>query len=178
MGGKISLCVLEYESGSFLRLCQKSVMDEETFENMWIRMQLLRYGVIKWGFPSAPFILHKINCSNKSEKENVKHYIKRNPTSIYLKPADAKEILKIVQELNNKTSTDCNGLNMTVVKKVIDSFVDLLICNLSFQTSTFPQIMKIAKVLPLYKSGDKHQVTNDRPVSVLCLFKTVFLTKL
>lgn len=52
------------------------------------------------------------------------------------------------------------------VKHVIDGIVKPLtyICNLSFQTGTFPIKMKIAKVIPLYKTEDKHHFTNYRPV--------------
>lgn len=47
------------------------------------------------------------------------------------------------------------------------------ICNLSFQTGLFPDRMKIAKVIPLYKSGNKHHFTNYRPVSLLPQFSTI-----
>ena len=47
------------------------------------------------------------------------------------------------------------------------------ICNLSFQTGTFPNKMKIAKVIPLYKSGNKHHFTNYRPVSLLPQFSKI-----
>ena len=44
---------------------------------------------------------------------------------------------------------------MKVVKKVIEGISEPLtyICNLSFQTGKFPNNMKIAKVVPLYKTG-------------------------
>ena len=64
---------------------------------------------------------------------------------------------------------------MTVVKRVIEGISKPLIyiCNLSFQTGTFPDKMKIAKVIPLYKTGNKHQFTNYRPVSLLSQFSKI-----
>uniref|UniRef100_A0A3P9L4Z8 Reverse transcriptase domain-containing protein n=1 Tax=Oryzias latipes TaxID=8090 RepID=A0A3P9L4Z8_ORYLA len=64
---------------------------------------------------------------------------------------------------------------MKVVKKVIHSVAKPLtyICNLSLQTGRFPNQMKIAKVIPIYKSGDKHQFTNYRPVSLLPQFSKI-----
>ncbi len=58
----------------------------------------------------------------------------------------------------NKTSADWNEIDMTTVKNVIDGIVKPItyICNLSFQTGTFPSKMKIAKVIPLYKAGYRH----------------------
>ena len=41
------------------------------------------------------------------------------------------------------------------------------ICNCSLRSGIFPNKLKIAKVLPLFKSGDPQIVSNFRPVSVL-----------
>ena len=39
--------------------------------------------------------------------------------------------------------------------------------NLSFQTRTFPSIWKTAKVIPLFKKGDKQNASNYWPISIL-----------
>ena len=39
--------------------------------------------------------------------------------------------------------------------------------NLSFQTGYLPIQLKTAKVVPIFKSGDKHSFTNYRPISLL-----------
>lgn len=72
-------------------------------------------------------------------------------------------------------STDWNDIDMSNVKNVIEEIAEPLtfICNLSFKTGTFPQKMKIAKVIPLYKTGDKHNFTNYRPVSLLSQFSKI-----
>ncbi len=59
------------------------------------------------------------------------------------------------------------------MKKVIEGISELLtyICNLTFQTSKFSNKMKIAKVVPLYKTG--HHFTNDIPVSLLPQFSRI-----
>ena len=83
-----------------------------------------------------------------------------------------KEILDIVSKCKNKRSTDCDGIDMTIIKKVIEEIIQPLtyICNLSFQVGTFPEKMKIAKVIPLYKTEDRQHFTNYRPVSLLPQF--------
>ena len=39
--------------------------------------------------------------------------------------------------------------------------------NCSFTTGIVPQAIKIAKVVPIYKKGEKDDVTNYRPISIL-----------
>lgn len=91
---------------------------------------------------------------------------------MFLTAVDGKEIMDIVDKCKNKTSTDCNEIDMKTVKMVIKGILEPLtyICNLSFQTGTFPNKMKIAKVVPLYKTGNRHYFTNYRPVSLLPQF--------
>jgi len=44
------------------------------------------------------------------------------------------------------------------------------IYNLSLNSGVFPDIWKTAKVKPLYKSGDKYDMKNSRPISVIPVF--------
>lgn len=51
---------------------------------------------------------------------------------------------------------------MTIIKQVIEGISKPLayIWNLSFQRGTFSDQMKAAKVIPFYKTGNKHNFTN------------------
>ena len=46
--------------------------------------------------------------------------------------------------------------------------------NKSIHQGIFPDDLKIAKVFPVYKSGDKSNISNYRPISVLSFFSKVF----
>ncbi|XP_024116978.1 uncharacterized protein LOC112138628 [Oryzias melastigma] len=83
--------------------------------------------------------------------------------------------LSDINKFKSKNSADCHDIDMTVVKKVINSISKPLtyICNLSLQTGRFPNQMKMAKVIPIYKSGDKHLFTNYRPISLLPQFSKI-----
>lgn len=100
---------------------------------------------------------------------------KINPFSMFLKEVEENEILDIVNKCKNKKSTDYNDIALSLVKQVIEGICKPLtyVCNLSFQTGSFPNQMKIAKVIPLYKSGSKHHFTNYRPVSLLPQFSQI-----
>ena len=50
----------------------------------------------------------------------------------------------------------------------------LYLFNLSLSTGTFPDKMKVAEILPLFKSGAKSVVGNYRPISLLPIFSKIF----
>ena len=47
-------------------------------------------------------------------------------------------------------------------------------CNLSFQSGIFLQLLKIASVTPIIKSGDTDNLLNYRPTSILPIFSKIF----
>ena len=55
------------------------------------------------------------------------------------------------------------------MKKIVNQVVDLFlhICTLSFNKGIFTDAMKVAKVIPIHKSGEKMFFNNYRPVSIL-----------
>ena len=51
-------------------------------------------------------------------------------------------------------------------------FVHLI--NKSLSSGVFPDEMKVAKVIPLFKGGDSQLIKNYRPVSVLSIFSKIY----
>ena len=92
--------------------------------------------------------------------------------TMFLSPVDDQEIIRTVENCKNKKSTDYSDINMSLIKNVITKIVKPFghICNVSFQTGVFPSKMKIAKVVPLFKCGEKNVFTNYRPISLLPQF--------
>ena len=64
---------------------------------------------------------------------------------------------------------------MILIKNIIQSIAApfTYICNQSFLTGIFPNKMKTAKVIPIYKTGDRNQFTNYRPISLLSQFSKI-----
>ena len=58
---------------------------------------------------------------------------------------------------------------MVNIKMIIKAIVKPLtfICNQSFSTGIFPHGMKIARVIPIIKSGEKNIFSNYSPISIL-----------
>ena len=77
--------------------------------------------------------------------------------------------------MSSKTSRDCDGLSMKIVKYFIFSIVDPLcsIFNKSFTKGIFPTSLKIAKIVPIFKSCDKADIKNYIPISLLPVFSKI-----
>jgi hypothetical protein len=72
-------------------------------------------------------------------------------------PVTGYEILDAISELLPKKSEDFNGVSMFFIKQFKHYFFNPLqhIVNRSLVTGFVPHQFKIAKVIPLFKSGDK-----------------------
>ena len=85
------------------------------------------------------------------------------------------EVTEIALSIKSKSSTGYDNLSDKLVKLIIPHIADVLvhIFNQSFLTGIFPDPYKIAKVIPIYKSGDKHDPNNYRPISLLTAFSKI-----
>ena len=62
------------------------------------------------------------------------------------------------------------------MKQCIDSYIDpiTLLINQSIQQGVFPDELKIARVIPLYKGDNNQLIHNYRPISILPFFSRIF----
>ena len=92
--------------------------------------------------------------------------------SIFLEPSTELEISEICASFRVGTSAGFDQVTMDVVKQTIDLIIGPLthIMNLSLSSGIVPEQMKVARVIPLFKSGTLTLFTNYRPVSVLPTF--------
>ena len=104
--------------------------------------------------------------------------------SLFMRPVDEEEVITTVTGCTKKKSSDLEDISMDTVAKVVSVICKPLahICNISFRTGVFPSRMKIAKVIPMFKSGTKTDVANYRPISLLPQFSKIleklFLTRI
>ena len=93
--------------------------------------------------------------------------------TIFLNYTNQSEIIDIVQTFKPKTSTGYDGLSMKLLKQIIYSIASPLeyIVNLSLQNGKCPDMLKIAKVIPIHKKDDKTQINNYRPIFCYPLFQ-------
>ena len=72
-----------------------------------------------------------------------------------------------------------SSINQIPVNLFIDShsfFVEIIceLINTCFSTGIFPQTLKLATVIPLFKSGETASLNNYRPISILPTLSKVF----
>ena len=94
--------------------------------------------------------------------------------SLYLEPVSESEI-----ELIGSLKSNTPGYEMigsAVLKWSIDFISEPLshVCNMSLQEGIFPDELKIANIIPLYKCDDPKPFNNYRPVAVLPSVSKVF----
>ena len=102
------------------------------------------------------------------------HLTNHNENSIFLNSVTKTEICNIVCKFKNNKSAGTNGIKPGLIKSVITYISDPLcqIFNLSLSNGVFPNKLKVAKVTPIFKSGDPAElhVSNDIPISVLSIY--------
>ena len=78
-------------------------------------------------------------------------------------------------DFSNNKSPGIDGFNVKLLKLAAPYICHSLayICNLSLRTSAFPANWKIAKVTPIFKAGDKSDISNYRPISVLPIISKI-----
>ena len=95
--------------------------------------------------------------------------------TMFLQPVTEEEIMQQVKNAKNKKSKDHDQFDMCLVKKIKPYIVKPLahICNTSLMNGIFPDRMKIARVITLFKNGDVKEFSNYRPVSILPQFSKI-----
>ena len=107
----------------------------------------------------------------KQHRAEWKYYGETVPDSIGEITTDLGEVMKFCKEIEVMKASGMDKISAKICK---DSFLVLgqqltYLFNCSLNTAVFPEKWKVAKVIPLFKGGDREAVGNYRPVSLLPL---------
>ena len=95
--------------------------------------------------------------------------------SFYLEPITADDILLEIKRLKQNKSPGHDLIGSKVIKLCPEIFASNMskIYNWGIENGTYPEELKIAKVIALYKKGVKYDPNNYRPISLLSLFDKI-----
>ena len=102
--------------------------------------------------------------------------IETQEQSMFLGPVNQVEVERTICNLLNKTSTGSDGISNKVIKLASPAVVPCLIklFNRCLKAEYFPLVLKVAKVIPIYKQGDSNEFENYRPIALLPPIAKVF----
>jgi len=106
------------------------------------------------------FLLQSFNCTFPNFK---------------LMRLSTKDIRNIIKSLNTKFSHGYDKIPTKLLKLSLPFILSPLthICNKSLSLGIFPDLLKYSEIKPLFKKGDKHNISNYRPISILTSFSKV-----
>lgn len=90
-------------------------------------------------------------------------------TSFVLLETDESEVKSVLMNLKTESAPGYDNITTKFLKQANTLLVPLLthLTNLCFREGVFPDALKLAIISPVYKSGDKGDPNNFRPISVL-----------
>ena len=97
--------------------------------------------------------------------------------SFFFRPTTQFEVSDIINQLDDKKAMDIYNFPVTILKQLSETISPIIshIINSSVKQSVFPEKLKLAKVIPLFKNnGAKSDMKNYRPISILPIFDKVF----
>ena len=117
------------------------------------------------------------NKINTGENDFRRHLLRMHCESSfsfnYTTPGD---VSKLISKLKPKNSAGHDRMSTKLLQKIRSSLSPALslIINQSLFTGIFPDSLKIAKILPIFKKGDPSYFGNYRPISLLSAISKVF----
>jgi hypothetical protein len=126
-------------------------------------------------------INNKIKCDYSKEFDTGKHWSYLSQafpipfSEIKFEPTSTKETENIIKALKSKNSNEYDEISVNILKISAPAISSPLayICNKSFSTGVFPTRLKYSEIIPLFKNGDKTDMMNYRPTSLLTSFSKV-----
>lgn len=113
----------------------------------------------------------KLAAQIPSTVSHYSEYLKKDyaGNNFIFEKVSTTEVNKVINSLRNKQSQGYDGFSINLIKKVKDVIIAPLthLINQSIETGIFPDSLKIARVLPIYKKGDHDLLDNYRPISIL-----------
>ena len=95
--------------------------------------------------------------------------------NLFMFPTCEAEILHTTTNLKASTSKGFDNISTKMLKQTMKEVATPLahIVNISLSHGIFPNDMKLAKIVPIFKSGNTKLFNNFRPISILPAFSNI-----
>ena len=115
------------------------------------------------------------NLKSNSANDDIFSTIDFNSHTAFFDPITPEEVKNIANKLKNDKSCGFDNVSAKLLKKVIHvvSYPLCAIFNSSLSSGIVPEKLKIAKVIPIFKSGSGEILSNYRPISILPIFSKI-----
>ena len=120
----------------------------------------------------GPKLASEINCDSGSYQR----YLTVTDKRFKLQPTNPNKVFSLLNKLDKSKATGLDKISARIVRECAD-LICVPICdifNQSISQGIFPDDWKYARVTPLYKQGDRGDVNNYRPISVIPIVAKVF----
>lgn len=120
----------------------------------------------------APNLVSKMQVAKKSHRDYLENCIL---DSFFIVPTNKEEIIDTINNLNPNKSSGIYDFPIRIIKSISNLIATSLeiIINDSFTNGSFPEELKIQKIIPLHKGGAKLNIANYRPISLLPIFSKI-----
>ena len=94
----------------------------------------------------------------------------------FVNPFTVPEITMAINSCNDNKSSRSDIPKVKFIKLSVNIISPIIteIFNKCLEDSIFPQSLKLAEITPVYKSGNKDDVNNHRPIAILSPFAKIF----
>jgi len=98
-----------------------------------------------------------------------------NQNSFFSEPVTSNEVALVIKNLKNK-ACDLQSVPIFIYKRFSEIISPLIakLYNLSISGGVFPDCLKVAKIVPVFKAGDPQLMNNYRPISILQTMSKIF----
>ena len=113
---------------------------------------------------------------NSSKRDHFSYLTRRISSSIFLDIPSMTEINNAISSLNINKSYGHDQIPpyfLRIASPVVTPFLHLFV-QFSFTNGIFPKNCTIAKIIPIFKKGNRQSPTNYRPISILTYFSKIF----
>lgn len=123
----------------------------------------------------ANHLISSLPKSNISPIQYMSHISTPSNLSFSFQTVTHNIVRDTINSLKNSSGRDIYDINVSLIKELKDVIISPLtkVINCCINSSTFPDALKLAKVVPIHKNGDIDNVNNYRPISLLPIFSKI-----